>query len=90
LRGTNGSELGHGDLEVTENLQEQTLDLDVGLVRLVDEQDRGGVVADRREQRPREQELLAEDVGLRLVPGLVLAGGDAQKLLGVSLEGSVG
>jgi hypothetical protein len=59
-----------------------TLDLDVGLVRLVDEQDRGVGTPDRGQQRPAEQELLREHVVVDLVPAVVvLARLDAQELL---------
>ena len=62
LGGDDGAELGDGDLEVAEHLEEQALHLDVGLVGLVDEQHRGLVAPDGGEQRAGEQELLGEDV----------------------------
>jgi hypothetical protein len=69
------AELGDGDLEVREHLQEHRLELLVGLVDLVDQQDDRVGRRDRREQRPREQELLAEDVPPSFVPGGLLACG---------------
>ena len=61
-------ELGDRDLEVGEDLEQHRLELLVGLVDLVDQQDDGLVRGDRLEQRPREQELLAEDVAARRLP----------------------
>ncbi len=52
----------------SESTSEQALHLHVGLVHLVDEQDLRVVAADRGQQGPRQQELLAEDVRARLVP----------------------
>jgi hypothetical protein len=77
------AQLGDGDLEVAEHLQEQALHLDVRLVGLVDQQDLRLVAADGGQQRAGEQELLAEDVRARLVPRLVVARADAQQLFGV-------
>ena len=76
-------QLRDGHLEVRQHLEQQALDLDVGLVDLVDEQDRGLLPADRREQRPGQQELLAEDVVVGLGPRHVVAlrALDAQELL---------
>jgi hypothetical protein len=81
--GGDGAELGDRHLEVREHLEEQSLDLDVGLVDLVDEQDGGVRAADRGQQRTGQQELLAEDVVVGLRPGLVVAlcALDAQQLL---------
>src|SRR4051794_17217939 len=79
------AELGDGDLEVAEDLEQHRLELLVGLVDLVDEQhDRLGA-GDRRHERALQQELLAEDVVLDLVPAGVVAalGLDAQQLLAV-------
>ena len=70
--GDDGAELGDGHLEVREHLEQQPLDLDVGLVDLVDEQHGRLLAADRGQQRPGEQELLAEDVVVRLGPLAVL------------------
>ena len=78
------AQLGDRDLEVREQLEQHRLELLVGLVDLVDQQhDRLGG-PDRREQRPGEQELLAEDVVLDLRPaGVVGLGLDPQQLLAV-------
>ena len=82
--GGDRAELGDGHLEVRQHLQQQALDLDVGLVGLVDEQHGRLGAPDRGQQRPGEQELLAEDVVVDGVP--VRAVGalrrlDAQQLL---------
>ena len=82
-----GAELGDRDLEVGEHLEQQPLDLDVGLVDLVDEQHRRLVAADRGQQRTGEQELVGEDVVVRLGPrraslvGLRYRSLDAEQLL---------
>ena len=77
-------QLGDRDLEVGQQLEQHRLELLVGLVDLVDQQhDRLGV-RDRRHQRPREQELLAEDVLLHGVPaGARRLRLDPQQLLAV-------
>ena len=82
------AELGDGDLEVGEHLEQQPLDLDVGLVDLVDEQHRRLLAPDRGEQRPGQQELVGEDVVVGLRPAVVTlpvgtggGGLDAQQLL---------
>ena len=67
--GDDRAELGDRHLEVRQHLQQQALHLDVGLVDLVDQQHRGLVAPDGGQQRPREQELLGEDVVVRLLPG---------------------
>ena len=78
------AELGDRDLEVGEHLQQHRLELLVGLVDLVDQQHDRLLGCDRGHQRPREQELLAEDVVLHLAPaGLAGLGLDAQQLLAV-------
>src|SRR3954449_7252858 len=80
----NRAELRHRDLEVREHLEQQALDLDVGLVGLIDEEDGRVLTTDRGEQWPREQELLAEDVVVGLFPLLAVTGGlDPQQLLAV-------
>jgi hypothetical protein len=83
--GGDGAELGDGDLEVRQHLQQQPLHLDVGLVGLVDEQHGGVLAPDRGQQRPGQQELLGEDVVVQVVPRLPLAVAlgrlDAQQLL---------
>ena len=76
------AELRDGDLEVRQHLEQEPLDLDVGLVDLVDEQHGRLVAPDRGQQRPGEQELLGEDVVVGLGPGLVRGRRlDAQQLL---------
>ena len=66
------AQLRDRDLEVREDLEQHRLELLVGLVDLVDEQhDRLGR-GDRRHQRALEQELLAEDVVLDLLPAGVV------------------
>ena len=80
--GGDGAELGHGDREVGQHLQQQALDLDVGLVGLVDQQHGRLGAPDRGQQRAGQQELLAEHVHLGLVP-VALPGLDPQDLLGV-------
>jgi hypothetical protein len=77
------AELGNGDLEVREHLEQQALDLDVGLVGLVDEQNRRLGLPDRGQQRAGEQELLGEDVVVGFFPRLLTGGLDAQQLLAV-------
>src|SRR3954447_16567387 len=82
--GLHPAELRDRDLEVGEDLQQHRLELLVGLVDLVDEQDDRLLGGDRRHQRPGEQELLAEDVVLHLAPaGVGRLGLDAQQLLAI-------
>jgi hypothetical protein len=65
-----------------EHLEQQALDLDVGLVDLVDQQHGRIVSADRAEQRTGEQELLGEDVVVGLAPRVPAATGlDPEQLL---------
>src|SRR5580692_10594944 len=80
--GGDGAQLGDRHGEVRQHLQQQTLDFDVGLVGLVDQQHGGFGAPDRGQQRTGEQKLLSEDVGLGLVP-VIGAGLDTQNLLGV-------
>src|SRR3954454_19221268 len=78
------AQLGDGDLEVAEDLEEHRLELLVGLVDLVDQQDDRVRARDGRHQRPSQQELLAEDVLLDVLPARLPALGlDAQQLLAV-------
>ena len=78
------AELGDRDLEVGQELEQHRLELLVGLVDLVDQQHDGLLGRDRGEQRPLEQELLAEDVLLDGLPaGVLRLGLDAQELLAV-------
>ena len=81
--GGDGAELRDRHLEVREHLEQQPLDLDVGLVDLVDEQHRRLLAPDRGQQRPGEQELLGEDVVVGLRPRRVVAlrSLDAEQLL---------
>ena len=78
------SELRDRDLEVGEHLQQHRLELLVGLVDLVDQEHHRLLGGDRRHQRARKQELLAEDVVLDSVPaGAGGLGLDSQQLLAV-------
>ena len=82
--GLDPAELGDRDLEVAQQLEQHRLELLVGLVDLVDQQDDGLGDGDRLQQRPGEQELLAEDVVLDGLPaGAVGLGLDPQQLLAV-------
>ena len=76
-------QLGDRDLEVGEQLEQHRLELLVGLVDLVDQQDHRLGAGDRLHQRPLEQELGAEDVVLDVVPARLAAGLDPQQLLAV-------
>src|SRR3954469_7246429 len=77
-------ELGNRDLEVGQELEQHRLELLVGLVDLVDQQHDGLLSGDRAHERALEQELLAEDVVLDLLPaGPLGLGLDAQQLLAV-------
>ena len=70
------------DLEVGQDLEHQRLGLDLDAVDLVDQEHDRLVGADRRQQRPGQQERLGEDVLLELGPGLApLVGLDAEELL---------
>src|SRR4051795_6839769 len=81
------AQLRDGDLEVGEDLEQHRLELLVGLVDLIDQQDDRVLGADRLEQGAGEQELLPEDVRARLLPPrlLVTAGLslDPEQLLAV-------
>ena len=81
------AQLGDRDLEVGEDLEQHRLELLVGLVDLVDQQDDRVLGADRLEQGRVEEELLAEDVAPGRLPGpLALAarlGLDPEQLLAV-------
>ena len=80
--GVDRAELGDAHLEVGEELEQEGLELLVGPVDLVDEQDRRRLAADGGKERPLEQILLREDVLLDAVG--VLAGAlarlDGEKL----------
>ena len=62
-----GSELGDGDLEVGEQLEQVSLELLVGAIDFVDQQDRRPVarLLDGAEQRPLDQERVREELALR-------------------------
>ena len=83
LLGHDRAELGDRHLVVGQDLEQQGLGLDLDPVDLVDEQHHRVVGPDRLEQRPGEQELVGEDVGLDVVPARVgvALGLDAQQLL---------
>ena len=70
--GADRADLGHGHLEVGEELQEKRLQLLIGAVDLVDEEHGspfvGGV--DRLQQRPLEEELLGEEIVANRLPAL--------------------
>ncbi len=71
-----GADLGDGDLEVGQDLEEVGLELLVGAVDLVDQEDRGDAIValERLEERPSDQEVATEDVvggrPVRLAAGL--------------------
>ena len=64
LLGLDRADLGDRDLEVGQDLEQVRLELLVGAVDLVDEQDRRDAVVrlERLEERPADQEVRAEDV----------------------------
>ena len=71
-------ELGDRDLEVREHLEQERLELLVGAVDLVDQQDDRLVGVDRLEQRPPDQELRPEE--LLLGDRALLRGADVEQL----------
>jgi len=78
------AQLGDRELEVAQQLEQHRLELLVGLVDLVDEQDDRLLGGDGRHERALQQELGAEDVVLDRVPaGALRLGLDAQELLAV-------
>ena len=78
------AELRDRDLEVAEQLEQHRLELLVGLVDLVDQQHDRLRAGDRGHQRSRQQELLAEDVVLDVLPtGAIGLGLDPEQLLAV-------
>src|SRR5687767_11183711 len=86
LVGGHRAQLGDRHLVVGEDLQQQRLGLDLDPVDFVDQEYHGVVGPDGLQQRPGEQELLAEYVLLDVGPRLALALGhplglDAQELL---------
>ena len=71
--GLHGSQLGDRDLEVREELEQERLELVIGAVDLVDQQDDRSLVEQRLEQRAAQQEALR-------VERLLLAGAQMQQL----------
>src|SRR6266540_4833884 len=66
--GLERAELRDGDLKIREHLQQERLKLLIRTVDLVDQQDRRlGLGADRAQQRPLEEERVAEDEALLLL-----------------------
>src|SRR5437667_3442168 len=59
--GPDGPELGHRDLEIGEHFEQEGLELGLGLIDLVDQQDDGLLRLDRREKRPRREEAVREE-----------------------------
>ncbi len=81
--GLDRAELGHGDLELAQNLQQESLELGVGAVDLVDQEHHGLVAGERLEQRAGQQEALGEEDILlagQPVGGLAQAFGVAQHI----------
>jgi hypothetical protein len=64
LLGLDRAQLRDGDLVVGEDLEQEGLGLDLDAVDLVDEEHDRVLRRDRLEQRPGEEEVVAEDVGL--------------------------
>ena len=67
---THSAQLRHGDGEIRKDFQQEGLELGVGLVDLVDEQERRRRTANRRQDRPRQEKALAEEQVFR--PGNAL------------------
>ena len=67
--------LGNRDRELTQHLQQECLELVVGAVEFVDQQDRAGARSDRVEEWALDQEGSAEEVVDRLALGLGRADG---------------
>ena len=59
--GLERAEFGHGHLEVGKQLEQERFELGVGLVDLVDQQDRRLLAGNSLEQRPRQHEALGEE-----------------------------
>ena len=72
LDGGDRADLGHGHLEVRQDLEQVRLELLVGAVDLVDQQDRGDAVgrSERLQERTSDQEVVSEDVVRARVLGL--------------------
>ena len=73
MAGANGAQLGNRDLPLGQDLEQERLERLVGAIHFVDEQHRRSVLRDRLEQRPLEQELLAEDLRFTLFERRALA-----------------
>lgn len=80
--GGQGAQFGDGHREVGQHLQQQALDLDVGLVGFIDQQHGGLGAPDSGQQRTLQQELFAEHIGFGGLP-ISRAGLDTQDLLSV-------
>ena len=79
------AELGNRHLKFAEHLQKETFDLDIGLVGLVDQQNRGALASDCLQKRAGQEELLAKDVVVELRPRstLILSSLNTKQLLAV-------
>jgi hypothetical protein len=70
--GADGADLGNGHLEVGEQLQQECLQLLIGAIDLIDQQDgslgMGGI--DRLQQWPLEQELFGKEIVAHALPAL--------------------
>src|SRR5262245_26050022 len=75
---SNRPDLRNRDLEVGQDLEQERLELVVGAVDLVDQQDDGVGALDRLEQRPADQEVRAEQLLLGDRP--LLRGADVEEL----------
>ena len=78
-----GAQFRHTDLELAQHLQQESLELGVGAVDLVDQQQRRLVAGDGLQQGPRQQEAFGEkDLFLagELVGGFRQAAGRGQHL----------
>src|SRR4029077_15085494 len=62
------AELRHAHLEVAQDLEQERLELRIGLVDLVDQEDDAPGRDDRAQQRTLEQELAREDVARDVLP----------------------
>src|SRR5205807_3248356 len=69
LVGLDRADLGNRDLEVGEQLEQEGLELIIGTVDFVDEQNRwsGPLALDRLQQRTLDQELMAVDLALGFI-----------------------
>ncbi len=88
LLGAHRAELGDGDLEIGQHLEQERLEGFVGAVELVDQQDRrpGRIRLKRLQERPLDQEALGEHVVLEPLPvmgALRLGHADGDHLRGV-------